>query len=106
MSTRMLRWIAVPILATGMVLCAVGCARTVPEETPAANAASAQGHAASTVEQAREAARMAVEMEREPTRAPEILEAHHMTRASYEDLLFKIARDPELSDAYDAARTS
>ena len=106
MSTSLIRWIAVPALMIGMALCTTGCARVVPEDTSAAEATTAQGKATAGVEQAREAARMAVEMEREPARASEILEAHHMTPESYEDLLFEIARDPELSEAYDAVRKS
>ena len=106
MSMRSIRWIAVPVLTMGIVLSSIGCAQVVPKDTSAAETAKAQDEATSAVEQAREAGRMAVAMEREPARASEILEAHHMTAASYEDLLFKIARDPDLSDAYDAARAS
>lgn len=106
MSSRSIRWIVIPALAIGMVLCSIGCAQVVPDETPAAAATTAQSQATPAVEQAREAAQMAVSMEKDPGRVAEILETHHMTRTAYEDLLFKIALDPELSHAYEAARKS
>ena len=38
-------------------------------------------------------------------RLPTILEAHGMTGESFQDLPYKIAQDPELTKAYEAART-
>ena len=58
-----------------------------------------------SVEMACEAGQMVVVIEKEPKRLTEILEAHGMTGESFQDLLYKIAQDPELTKAYEAART-
>lgn len=105
MSTRLIRWIAIPALTIGMVLCSVGCAQITSKETPAVAATAGQNDAVPSVEKAREVAHMAVAMEKEPNRATEILEAHHMTRGAFENLLYHIAQDPALTEAYEAART-
>jgi uncharacterized coiled-coil DUF342 family protein len=48
---------------------------------------------------------MAVATEREPKRLTEILETHGTTPEAFQELLYKIAQDPELTEAYEAART-
>jgi hypothetical protein len=105
MSTRWIRWSAAPIVAIGIVLVSFGCARTPTTEQSAASVGSAQSDAKPSVEKAREAAQMAVAIEKEPKRLTEILEAHGMTPETFQDLLYKIAQDPQLTEAYEAART-
>ena len=55
--------------------------------------------------QARQAGLMVVAIQKEPARTEAILAAHGTTADAFQELLIKIAEDPELTDAYEAART-
>ena len=92
-------------LALGMLLVSLACAPASTTEESATPAATEQNASASSLEKAREAAQMAVEIEKEPGRLTEILEAHGMTSEEFQELLFEIAEDPELTRAYEAARS-
>ena len=108
MTPRWMRSLSLPVLATGIVLFAFGCAPKSAEEqaaAPARPAAAAPGDATPSVGKAREAAGIALEIEREPGRTTVILESHGMTAEQFEDLLYAIAQDAALSEAYEAART-
>ena len=95
--------------AVAMVLSivATGCSRssstgdgsTQSEAPPASSGVP-------SVEQAREAGAIARAIESEPNRMSEILSEHGMTAESLENLMFEIARDPKLSEAYEAAKES
>jgi len=107
MRTRWIRSLALPALAAGIVLFSFGCAQTPSTEksaTPVTTSA-AKSDTTPSVDKAREAGTMVVAIEKEPKRLTEILEAHGMTGESFQDLLYKIAQDPELTKAYEAART-
>ncbi|HET9252098.1 MAG TPA: hypothetical protein VFP58_08285 [Candidatus Eisenbacteria bacterium] len=99
--------IQVGAVALLLAIVATGCSSssstgdgsTQSEAPPAAGAAP-------TVEQAREAGAIARAIENEPNRMSEILSAHGMTAESLEDLMFEIAKDPKLTEAYEAAKRS
>ena len=59
---------------------------------------------APTVEQAREAGAIARAIENEPNRMSAILAEHGMTAESLENLMFEIAKDPKLTEAYEEAK--
>ena len=106
MSARWIRSAALPALATGMVLFSFGCAQTPStEKTDTPVTSTTQSDTAPSVEKAREAGQMAAAIEKEPKRLSEILEAHGMTGEGFQELIYEIARDPELTEAYEAART-
>jgi len=44
------------------------------------------------------------EIESNPERAEEILEEHGMTEEAFDELMYRIAADPALREAYNAAR--
>jgi len=107
MSARWIRSMALSVLAAGSVLFAFSCAQTSSTEkspTPVTTS-TAKSDTTPLVEKAREAGQMVVAIEKQPKRLTEILEAHRMTGESFQDLLYKIAQDPELTKAYEAART-
>ncbi len=60
---------------------------------------------APTVDQAREAGTVARAIENEPNRAAEILAQHGMTAEGLQSLILEIAKDPQLTDAYEQAKT-
>jgi hypothetical protein len=105
MSTRWIRLMALPALVIGMVLFSFGCTRTSSTEKSATPVSTGQNDATPSVEKAREAGQMAVAIEHEPKRLTEILQAHGMTPEAFQELLYKIAQDPALAEAYEAART-
>ena len=105
MSKRSIRSMALPALALGIVLFSFGCAKTPSTEESVTPMATGQNNATPSIENAREAAQMAVAIENEPARLTEILESHGMTREAYEELLYTIAQDADLTEAYEAART-
>ena len=104
MTPRWMRLPGLPILVTALVLSSFGCAPKAAEEKAAAPAPAAQAEATPSVEKAREVARISLEIEKEPGRATVILESHGMTAESFEDLLYAIAEDAALTEAYEAAR--
>lgn len=86
---------------------AAGCSgsSTTTREGTTDSAATATATAtAPTVEQARKAGVVARAIEAEPNRAAEILTEHGMTAEGLEALIFEIAQDPQLTEAYEAAR--
>jgi len=89
-----------PLLVSG---CAGDASRTAG--TPADSVAT-ESAGAPTLEQAREAGAVAKAIEAEPGRLEEILAEHGMTAESLEALILEIAKDPELSEAYEAARAA
>jgi F420-0:gamma-glutamyl ligase-like protein len=105
MNTRWIRSLALPALAIGIILFSFGCVRTSSTERSATPVATGRNDATPSLEMAREAARIAVAIEKEPKRMTEILEAHSKTPEAFQELLYKIAQDPELTEAYEAART-
>jgi hypothetical protein len=110
MSARWIRSTALPALATGIVLFSFGCAQTpstekTEEKTNTPVTTTTQSDTKPSVEKAREAGQMAAAIEKEPKRLTEILEAHAMTEEAFQELIYEIAQDPELTDAYEAART-
>ena len=90
----------VAIVATGCSSSSsTGDSSTKSEVPPATGGAP-------TVEQAREAGTIARAIESEPSRTSEILSEHGMTAESLEHLMFEIAKDPKLTEAYEAAKGS
>lgn len=82
----------------------LGCApKSSGEKTDTPVAAADQDN--SPIGQAREAGFIVVEIQRSQDRVTEILAEHGTTADAFEELLFKIAQDPVLTDAYEAART-
>lgn len=88
-----------------MMLVSLACAPSSTTEESATPAATEHSAATPSLERAREAAQMAEKIEKEPARLTEILEAHGMTSDEFQELLYKIAEDPELTRAYEAARS-
>lgn len=105
MKARRIRFLALSALTVGIALVATGCAQPPATEKAVPADTTAQSGAQPALDMAREAAQMAVAIEKEPGRLQEILAAHHMTAEGFQDLLYRIAEDPELTDAYEAART-
>jgi len=105
MNARWIRSLALPALAIGIVLFASGCARTSSTEDSAPAVTTGQSATTPSLEQAREAGQIAKSIEKEPKRLTEILEAHSMTPEAYQNRLYQIAAEPELTEAYEAART-
>jgi hypothetical protein len=74
------------------------------EQAATSTTGTAATTGAPTIEQAREAGAVARAIDAEPNRAAEILAEHGMTAQSLESLIFEIAKDPKLSEAYEEAR--
>ena len=110
MSTRLVHSTAIAALAIGMILLSIGCAQAPSTEGSAEGSASSvsaeRNDAKPSLEKAREAAQIVVAMQKEPNRVKEILEAHGTNQVAFEELLFNIAQDPEMTEAYEAARTA
>jgi len=104
MSARVIRPLAFAALMIGMPLIALGCAQSRSTNASANAVNEEQNDATPSLDTAREAAQMVVAVEKEPRRMAEILEAHGMNQETFEELLFKIAQDPELTEAYETAR--
>ena len=62
------------------------------------------GTAPAIPEKAAKAARLAKELEANPDDADAILQRHGMTQQQFEDLMYEIAADETLSEAYARAR--
>jgi uncharacterized lipoprotein YajG len=105
MSARWIRWVAFSALATGIALFPFGCAQPPASQDATPAVTAEQDQAAPSLDKAREAAEIAVAIEKEPGRLTEILEAHGTTPEAFQELLYQIAQDPELTEAYEAART-
>lgn len=107
MSPRSMRGLAIPVLALGIALFSSGCSGTssrAETQTTQEMGTTAETGSAS-VEMARVAAMMSLAIEREPERLTEILQQHDMTPEAFEELLYDIAQDPELTEAYEATRS-
>ena len=93
------------VCATIVVFATVaGCAPKSSNDKTATPVATAQNDN-TPIGQAREAGLIVVAIQKAPDRVTEILAEHGTTADAFEELLFKIAQDPELTDAYEAART-
>jgi hypothetical protein len=90
--------------AIALLAIASGCATNSSSEKSATPVATAETDN-SSLGQAREAGRIVVAIQKSPDRVTEILTEHGTTADAFEQLLFKIAQDPGLTDAYEAART-
>src|SRR5512134_2266452 len=77
-----------------------GTATTAAETTT--DAASATGTV--TVDQARQAGVIAKAIEAAPDRMEAILQEHQMTTEGFQSLLYDIAQDPTLTEAYEAGK--
>jgi (p)ppGpp synthase/HD superfamily hydrolase len=102
--------LAVPGLALTLLLVGFGCAqKPAPQDTATrtttGTSASTTTAATATLESARQAGQLAAAIEKEPARTAEILKEHGMTAESYQALLYDIAEDAALTNAYEAART-
>lgn len=92
-----------------VAILAAGCAGTQSNgdgtgEQAATGAAAATG--TPTIEQARSAGAVARAIDADPSRTAEILAEHGLTAESLESLIFEIAKDPRLSEAYEEARSA
>ena len=100
---------AAPMLVLTAILLAAACGAGDPGSHDAqGDHAQGESHAeeadhAPLPERVRVAADVAREIESRPDEAEEILAAHEMTAESFEQLMYEIAADPELSRAYQAA---
>jgi hypothetical protein len=89
-----------------IAIATAGCSSSSSSGDGSAESAPPTATAAPTVEQAREAGAIARAIEIEPNRMSEILAGHHMTAESLDSLMFEIAKDPKLSEAYEDAKGS
>lgn len=98
------------ILACSATLSLSACKKQEhTEPAPKENAAPADidpdpANSPSTPSKAKIAAEVAVEISRTPEQADAILARHGMDRESLEALIFEIAKDPKLREAYNHAR--
>jgi len=81
-------------LLTCSLLLLGGCSADAEPETAAAD----------VPEIVAEVAEVAKALAQAPTMADSILEANGMTRAQLDSMMFEIAMDPELTQAFEAAR--
>jgi hypothetical protein len=91
----MTKTLAVAGLILGFVFAGIGCAG--PEQAQPASSGAQTKPGPEKVELAAEIAR---EIQKAPGDADAILEKHGTTREEFEELLYEIAADPELSRAY------
>jgi hypothetical protein len=92
------------LVAVALSAFVLGCAPKASNEKTATQVSAAPSDTSPTG-QAREAGRIVVEIQKDPNRAGEILTAHGTTVDAFEELLYKIAQDSALTEAYEAART-
>ena len=94
------------MLAAALLPAACGAYETEKAES-AGTAGAVEQHAiapaADLSEKVRIAAAIATEIESQPDQAEEILARHDITADSFEQLMYEIAADPQLSKAYEAA---
>jgi hypothetical protein len=83
---------------------AAGCTSSSSNGDGSTESAATPATGAPTVEQAREAGTIARTIESEPGRVSEILAEHGMTAESLDNLIFEIAKDPKLTEAYEDAK--
>lgn len=95
------------IVGAGALLIAIvatGCSSSSSTGDSSTESGAPPAAGAPTVEQAREAGTIARAIESEPSRMSEILAEHRMTAESLESLIFEIAKDPDLTEAYEDAK--
>lgn len=103
MITRHRRTIAVS-WALLIAIAAAGCSSSSSSGDGSTESAATTPTGAPTVEQAIEAGTIARAIESEPNRMSEILAEHNMTAESLDSLMFEIAKNPKLSEAYENAK--
>ena len=87
-----------------IAIVAAGCSGTSSNGGGTTEEAATTVPGAPTVEQAREAGTIARAIESEPNRMSAILAEHGMTAEGFENLMFEIAKDPKLTEAYEEAK--
>jgi hypothetical protein len=98
--------IHVGAVALLVAMVATGCSSSSSTGDGSTESAAPPAAGAPTVEQAREAGTIARAIESEPNRMSEILAEHGMTAEGLENLMFEIAKDPKLTEAYEDAKGS
>ena len=87
-----------------IAIIAAGCSGSSSNGHGSTESAATTADGTPTVEPAREAGPIARAIESEPNRMSEILAEHGMTADSLENLMFEIAKDPKLTEAYENAK--
>jgi hypothetical protein len=87
-----------------LAIVAIGCSSSSSTGDGTTESAAPPASGAPTVEQAREAGTVARAIQDEPNRMSAILAEHGMTAESFENMIFEIAKDPKLTDAYEDAK--
>ena len=87
-----------------LAIIAAGCSSSSSNGDGSTESAVMTATGAPTVEQAREAGTIARAIESDPGRASEILAKHGMTAESLDHMIFEIAKDPKLTEAYEDAK--
>lgn len=87
-----------------IAIAAAGCSGSSSTGDGSTESAATTATGTPTIEQAREAGTIARAIESEPNRMSEILAEHNMTSESLDSLMFEIAKDPKLSEAYEDAK--
>jgi hypothetical protein len=92
------------LLLAALFVVFIGCGGSEPE--PASEAERETGSAAATAsaDLVTRAAEISKAIEADPDAAEEILQRYEITVEEFEQLMFEIAADPELSKAFEAAR--
>ena len=88
------------LLLVGCCLIVAGCAAPEPEP-PAQEEAAVEAPAPNDLVQ--KAVEIAKAIEADPDATEQILEGHGLTADEFEQMMFEISADPELSKAYEAA---
>ncbi len=103
----MKRFAALAVIC-GVILAAAACAgQDTAQRSGQGEAARAEmagrGHDAPAANKGEKAARIASEIQADPDNAAMILDRHGMTQEAFEQLLYEVAADPVLSEAYNRA---
>lgn len=91
------------VLALGLTGLLAGCGDAA-QQAESEPGAGTEAEAAAVPSWVGEVAGIADAIEARPVAADSILEAHEMTRAALDSLLYEIAADPGLTEAYQQAR--
>jgi hypothetical protein len=92
------------LLGIALFVFSLGCAGSEPEPAVEAEPEAGSVTAAEPEDLVTRAAEIAAAIEADPDGAEEILQRHEVTIEEFEQMMFEIAADPELSKAYEAAR--
>jgi hypothetical protein len=87
-----------------VAIVATGCSSSSSTGDGSTESGRPPAAGAPTIEQARKAGTIARAIENQPNRMSEILAEHGMTADSLETLMFEIAKDPKLTEAYEDAK--